>query len=349
MSRVLIGMSGGVDSSLAAALLIDAGHTVTGATISLFDTKEPLFGGRENTDLIDAQRVCEALKIPHQTLDLSEDFRREVIDNFISEYFCGNTPSPCIVCNKKIKFGKMLDRALQLGQEKIATGHYARIEKIGDRFNLLRAADRQKDQSYMLYSLSQSQLEKSIFPLGALTKAQVRESADEKGLVTSRKKDSQDICFVPSGDYATLIETLCGKKSPCGEFCDENGQVLGEHKGIIRYTEGQRKGLGIAVGRPIFVLSKDTRLNRVILGDEPQLYKNKVYIKDTNFIPFDTLTAPIKVTAKLRYRHEAQNAVLHPWEGGAMLEFSEPQRAPTAGQAAVCYDGDTVIGGGTII
>ncbi len=349
MSKILVGVSGGVDSSLAAAMLLEGGHEVAGGTLTLFDSRDPLYGGRENTDLADAAAVCERLSIEHRVIDLSDDFRREVIGNFVSQYLSGATPNPCVVCNKKIKFGAMLDAAISLGYQKVATGHYARIVECDGRFLLYRAADSAKDQSYMLYSLSQTQLSRAVFPLGDLTKSQVREMAEQRALLTSRKKDSQDICFIPSGDYATFLEQLTGEKSPAGEFCDPCGNVLGTHSGIIRYTEGQRKGLGIALGQPMYVISKSAETNRVVLGDEQALFCRRVYVGNVNFIPFDTLEQPIEVTAKLRYRHTAQKATLYPYKNGALLEFSEPQRAPTVGQSAVFYDGDLVLGGGIIL
>ncbi len=348
MEKILAGISGGVDSSLAASLLLEQGYDVTGGTLTLFDSKNPLYGGLENTDLSDAAAVCSALGIEHKIIDLSDDFKFFVIENFVSEYLGGRTPNPCTVCNKMIKFGKMLSAAKSFGCEKIATGHYARIQKQGERYLLLKAADKTKDQSYMLYTLSQAQLSAAVFPLGNLEKTKVRELAEGRKIITSRKKDSQDICFIKDGHYAEFIEAFKGFRAPEGDFCNEEGELLGRHAGIIRYTEGQRKGLGVAVGHPIYVIKKDVQNNRVILGEEERLFGRRVFLEEINLIALDSIASPIRVTAKLRYRHAPAEALLSLTETGAVLEFSEPQRAPTPGQAAVFYDGDIVIGGGKI-
>ena len=348
MEKVLIGMSGGVDSSAAAAILIKNGYDVTGCTLRLYDGESP---NGISPDISDAVSVCEKLNINHTVVDLREEFKRDVIGYFLDEYLNGRTPNPCIVCNKKVKFGYMLNTAYSQGFEKIATGHYADITVQNGRYLISRPHDRSKDQTYMLYQLNQEQLKNTIFPLSGMTKAEVREIAEEYNLINARKKDSQDICFVPDGDYAAFIERFTNTASCCGDFTDINGKVLGKHSGIIRYTVGQRKGLGIALGKPAFVLEKDIQHNRVILDtDESLLFYRKVLVENTNFIPFDTLNSPIKVKAKLRYRHTEQSAVLHPIDQNAVLiEFEEPQRAPSAGQAAVFYDGDILVGGGTIV
>lgn len=340
MKKVLIGMSGGVDSSLAASLILESGADAVGATLSLFKS--------DGADISDAARVCGELGIKHSILSFHDDFKKFVTDVFISEYLNGRTPNPCVVCNRYIKFGKMLEAAEKLGCDGLATGHYAAVEKQGGRYLLKRAADEKKDQSYMLYTLNQHQLSRAVFPLGGLTKAEVRHLAEQRGISVSHKKDSQDICFVPDGDYVGFIERTLGKKAAAGDFCDRNGNVLGRHSGIIRYTEGQRKGLGIALGKPMFVLEKKAETNRVILGSEDALFYRRVEVRDINYIPFDSLSSDMRVKAKLRYRHTAQSAVLHPTENGAVLEFDLPQRAPTCGQSAVFYDGDIVIGGGII-
>ncbi len=274
-----------------------------------------------------------------------------VIDYFVEEYQNGRTPNPCIVCNKYIKFGKMLDIAHQYGYQKIATGHYAQIKKAQNgRYLLLKAKDKSKDQTYVLYCLNQQQLQGVEFPLGSLSKMEVREIANQNQLVNANKKDSQDICFVPDRDYAAFIERTAGYISQKGDYLDINGQKIGEHKGVIHYTVGQRKGLSIALGKPAFVISKNAQNNTVVLGDSDYLFYKKVLVKDTNFIPFDNLESEMKVTAKLRYSQQEQDAVIKPYENGQVLvEFSQPQRAPSAGQAAVFYDGDIVVGGGTIV
>ena len=339
--KVLTGMSGGVDSSVAARLLINSGYEVTGVTLSLSDTAI--------SEADAAKQVCKSLGIEHKSIDLRKEFSDFVINDFISEYEKGRTPNPCIVCNKNIKFGKMLDMARDMGFDKIATGHYAVIKKQGDRYLLEKAEDESKDQSYVLFCLSQTQLSHSLFPLGELTKAQVREIARENGFLNADKSDSQDICFVPDGDYASYIKNATGKSYSKGEYVDVSGNVLGTHSGIINYTIGQRKGLGIALGKPQFVISKDVSSGKVVLGDEEYLFYKRVLVENVNFIPFDRLEGDMRVTAKLRYRHKEEEAVIHPMENGVLIEFERPQRAPSSGQSAVFYDGKTVIGGGIIV
>lgn len=353
--RVMVGMSGGVDSSVCAALLLNMGYDVSGVTLRLYDGEDYNAGLTKTccslSDVEDAKAVCARLSIPHYVFNFKEAFQKEVIDRFVNEYICGGTPNPCIECNRHIKFDAMLKRAEILGFNKIATGHYAVVKQDENgRFLLCRAADKSKDQTYVLYSMTQEQLSRTLFPLGSLTKIQVREIAEENGFVNAKKPDSQDICFVPDGDYAAFIERFTGEISKPGDFVDENGNVVGCHKGIIRYTIGQRKGLGIAIGKPVFVTEKNPLTNEVVLGDEETLFRKKVLVNNPNFIPFDTLNGEMRVTAKLRYRHNEQPAVIYPMEnGGVMIEFDEPQRAPSPGQAAVFYDGDIVVGGGTIV
>ncbi len=342
--KVMVGMSGGVDSSVAAALLKDKGYSVAGATLTLC-------GKGDEKNSTDAKEVCDILNIPHFDFDLNAEFKEYVISDFISQYVNGRTPNPCIECNKHIKFGRMLSKAQDNGYEKIATGHYARIQKREDgRYLLLRAKDKSKDQSYVLYCLTQEQLSRILLPLGDLTKTEIREIAQKMKLGCADRPDSQDICFVPDGDYASYIEKHIGLPCENGSFVDLKGNFLGEHKGIIRYTVGQRKGLGIALGKPVFVVDKNPETNRVVLGDEELLFKKTVIAENPNFIPFDRLESKMRVTAKLRYRHEAQPAFIFPeGENRVRIEFDEPQRAPSPGQSAVFYDGETVVGGGTII
>ena len=336
-------MSGGVDSSAAAVILINQGYEVAGATLSLCG-----IGDERNS--YDAKSVCKRLNIPHYDFDLKDSFKKYVISDFINQYIDGNTPNPCIECNKNIKFGEMLDLALCNGYSKIATGHYARIKRTDDgRFLLLRASNASKDQSYVLYGLTQKQLSHTIFPLGDYSKEQVREVARKNDLICADRPDSQDICFVPDGDYSSFIEREKGFNAFEGDYVDINGEFLGKHKGVIRYTIGQRKGLGIALGKPQFVISKDPETNQVVLGDEEHLFKREVIVKDVNFIPFDNLKTEMRVTAKLRYRHIDQPATIIPYEDKVKIIFDDPQRAPSPGQAAVFYSGEIVIGGGIII
>ena len=334
-------MSGGVDSSVCAALLKNDGYEVLGITLDLF--------GDTTQSQADAKSVCDSLEIEHTVFNLKNEFKGFVIDNFINEYINGRTPNPCIVCNRTIKFGEMLKLADKLGCDKIATGHYAKIIEKNGRFLLCRGDDRSKDQSYVLYCLTQKQLSRTVFPLASHSKDEVRATAEGLNLVNANKKDSQDICFVPDGDYAAFIEKTANFVAQTGNYLDINGKVLGQHKGVIRYTIGQRKGLGIALGKPAFVIDKNPNTNEVIIGDEENLFYNKVYIENLNFIPFDELKGEMKVFCKLRYRHTEQPAIIKPYKNGVLVEFDAPQRAPSPGQAAVFYDGDIVVGGGTIV
>ena len=345
IEKVLIGLSGGVDSSVAAAVLKQNGYDVLGATLKMH-------GGLKNSekDILDAKSVCENLNIEHYVFDFSCAFKREVEDYFINSYLNGYTPNPCIVCNKTVKFKALIEKADEMGVDYIATGHYSKMGKSGDRVLLYRPEDKSKDQTYVLYSLTQEQLRRTKMPLSDYTKAQIREIAEELKLINANRPDSQDICFIPDGDYAAFIKNNCDCEIEQGNYTDINGNVIGRHKGVIHYTIGQRKGLGIALGKPAFVISKNVDTNTVVIGDEEHLFSTKVKLKDLNFIPFDALNGELKVTAKLRYRHKEAPATLRMIsEDTAELEFSEPQRAPAPGQAAVFYDGDIVIGGGIII
>lgn len=351
--KVMIGMSGGVDSSVAAFLLQKESLEVIGATMKLYNNEDIDFVSEKTCcsldDVLDAKSVCARLGIRHYTLNMTEDFKKEVIERFISAYQNGFTPNPCIDCNRYMKFSKMLHKAQELDIDYVATGHYARIEKQGDRYILKKAVDLSKDQSYVLYSLTQEQLRVTKFPLGNYTKQQVREIAEENGFVNARKHESQDICFVPDGDYSKFIEYYTGKTYPCGDFVDMNGKRLGEHKGIIRYTIGQRRGLGLALPASMYVVEKDVDNNKVILGFNDDLFKKEVNVKNISFTACDGLDKPERLCAKIRYNQKEQPAtVTQTDENHFTIVFDEPQRAITKGQAAVLYDGDTVVGGGTI-
>ena len=343
---VLIGMSGGVDSSVAAFLLQQENYSCVGCTMRLYCAP---CGGGDNVD--DAKSVADRLGIPFHVFDFQNDFHARVIGNFISSYESGVTPNPCIQCNKHLKFGVMLEKALSLGCQYVATGHYAQIrqdEKTG-RYLLYKAADKAKDQTYFLYSLTQHQLMHTRFPLGGLTKGEAREIAEAQGFVTARKRDSQDICFVPDGDYVAFMKEYTGRTYPGGDYLDLSGKVVGKHQGAVCYTLGQRKGLGIALGAPVYVCAKDMENNTVTVGPNEALLHNALRARDFNWIPFPALTEPIRVTAKIRHSQTEQPAAVFPEENGFVrVVFDQPQRAITPGQAVVLYQGDMVVGGGTI-
>lgn len=339
MKQAMIAMSGGVDSSVAAFLAMEQGYRCTGATMLLWDSV--------HTE--DAQAVARRLDIPFYVFDAGEAFRKQVVSPFIESYEQGLTPNPCIRCNNTLKFAFLLDKALSLGCEKLVTGHYARLSQENGRTLLYKAPDQAKDQSYFLAGLTQHQLSHSLFPLGDLTKAQARQIAEEQGFINARKKDSQDICFIPDGDYKAFMERYTGKTYPQGDFLDICGKVVGCHGGAVGYTLGQRKGLGLAMGKPVYVCGKDMAANTVTVGEESLLFGNTLWAENCNFIPFDRLDAPLQVTAKTRSRHAGAAATVYPEENGIRVEFTEPQRAITPGQAVVLYDGDLVIGSGTII
>ena len=349
MAQVFLGMSGGVDSSAAAVLLQEQGYAVSGLHLSLLSGL-PLPADRLPDDGSDARAVASLLGLPFYDMDLSPEFRATVIDYFIREYEAGRTPNPCVFCNRRIKFGAMWDAARKLGADYLATGHYAKIRQdpATGRHLLCRGSDRSKDQSYFLCRLTQEQLSRTLFPLGDLEKPAVRALAEAHGLINAQKRDSQDICFVPDGDYARFMEDFTGKHYPAGDFLDESGRVVGTHNGAVRYTIGQRKGLGLAMGAPVYVCGKDMQANTVTVGPEEMLFDRIVYADEVNWIAIPELTGPLRVTARTRYHQVEQAATVYPAECGFRLEFDQPQRAPTPGQAVVLYQGDTVLGGGTI-
>ena len=351
MERVIIGMSGGVDSSVAAYLMKSAGFACIGATMRLYDSSTEESTCCSLDDVEDARAVAAHLGIRHYVFNFKDDFNRQVIQKFVTSYEQGLTPNPCIDCNRYLKFDRLLRRAMELGCDWVASGHYAQIrqEKATGRYLLYKAADRAKDQTYFLACLNQEQLAHIQFPLGTLTKTQVREIAQENGFVNARKRDSQDICFVPDGDYGAFLQRYTGKTYPEGDFLNLQGQVIGHHRGAACYTLGQRKGLGLAMGAPVYVCAKDMQRNTVTVGPGEALFSPALRAGDWNWYPFPTLTAPIRVTVKTRHSQLEQAATVYPEENGfARVEFDVPQRAVTPGQAVVLYDGDMVVGGGTI-
>ncbi len=343
-------MSGGIDSAVAALLIKEQGYNTSGVTMRLCEKILADGCDATSTDIGDARDICEKLEIPHSVYDLTDEFSNIVIKDFIDTYLQGGTPNPCIVCNKNLKFGKLLDLEIQNGTDYVATGHYANIERSKDgRYLLKKSADPKKDQTYMLWSLTQNQLAHTLFPLGNMTKAEIREIGAQNGFVNAHKSDSQDICFVPDGDYASFIEKALGEKYPQGNYVDEDGNILGKHKGMIHYTIGQRKGLGISMNKHIFVIEKNAENNTVTLADEDRLFKTKVVIRNINLIPFDKIEGRIRVEAKIRYSQSQSPAYAEQTgDDEITLTFDTPQRAPAKGQSAVMYDGDIVIGGGII-
>jgi tRNA-specific 2-thiouridylase len=342
MTTTLIAMSGGVDSTVAAWKVKQDGYTCHAATMKLSD-----HGTTE-----DAKSIAEKLEIPFYVFDFTDEFRSHVVDRFVQTYLEGRTPNPCVECNRFIKFTHFLCKAKEMGIPRIATGHYAQIEydPTRNRYHLKKAVDETKDQSYVLYTLTQAQLAQVSFPLGTMRKSEVRTIAESLGFVNAEKRESQDLCFVPDGDYASFIEQYTGQSSPPGDFVDKTGKVVGKHKGLIRYTIGQRKGLGIGAHMPYYVCEHNVKENTVILGSEDDLQVQTLTATDINLIAVDRIEQPMRVMAKVRYRQKGDWATVSQIDSDTLrIVFDEPQKGVAKGQAAVLYDDDYVVGGGTIV
>lgn len=354
--KVVVGMSGGVDSSVAAYLLKEQGYDVIGVTMQIWQDEsqeqiEDNGGCCGITAVDDARRVAMQLDIPYYVMNFKNEFKKNVIDYFTDEYIHGRTPNPCIACNRHVKWESLLKRSLEIGADCIATGHYARIAQLENgRYAIRNSVTAKKDQTYALYNLTQEQLSHTLMPVGDYNKDEIRAIAEKIGIQVAHKPDSMEICFVPDNDYAGFITRETGYVSRPGDFVDLHGNILGTHKGIIHYTVGQRKGLGLAMGHPVFVVAIRPETNEVVIGENDDVFSTKLYANNINLMSVDKIEEPIRARAKIRYSHEGADCTIRMADDG-LLEcvFDEKQRAVTPGQALVIYDGDYVLGGGTII